>query len=235
MAITRTFSYVRSSSEINSEPIRKTIAQKLWRQGTGKVVPTRFVPELPDSSPLEIFPSTISYDNGVPKWRFVHHLDPTQFLIFHYLSSDTDGYVSGRLRKWGSFGRRAPPSLRRAGVRAATVALRHRDWAEEGFKTVVIATDLEDLVTCGTSTAWECHLQSDVDRGMWQRFLGEVERCSEKGLEVKFWKIPREMNEVASEKAKGLWTREENDILEGVTIERSKRARAPLMRRSTVG
>lgn len=114
------------------------------------------------------------------------------------------------------------------------MALRHRDWVAEGFKTLVVASDFDDLVSSYAAfEASECHLQCDMEKDTWQMLLAEVEKCRERGLEVKFWKIPRAMNSVANEEARKVLTRKDDGGLEDGSEERSRRAPGALLRRST--
>ncbi|KAF5535179.1 ribonuclease H [Fusarium napiforme] len=101
-------------------------------------------------------------------------------------------------------------SFNRAELRAIIGALRYRNWASEGFTTLVLATDSEYVVKGATEwiQAWLRRgwrksgggVVSNVD--MWQVFLGEVERWDEYGVKIQLWRIPREWNTEADRLAK---------------------------------
>lgn len=135
-------------------------------------------------------------------WAFVHHAGTG--------THEPDGVAQGRLESKGPYGDPAIQSSNRAELRAVIAALRFRNWEGENFHTVVIATDSEYVVK--GSTAW---VKNWVQNGwmtsgrapvkntdLWEMLLGEVERWKDAGMEIQFWKIPREWNGVADAAAK---------------------------------
>lgn len=118
--------------------------------------------------------------------------------------------VSGRLEGQGPFGEASGQTSNRAELRAVLAALRFRFWTGEGFTSVVIATDSEYVVNGTTQWVrswivrdWKTAKGEDVkNQDLWQLLLGEVERWQEKGLRIRFWRIPRAWNEDADNGAK---------------------------------
>jgi len=101
----------------------------------------------------------------------------------------------------------------RAELRAIIAALRLRYWAEEGFKTIVIATDSSYAVEGATAwcrtwlrNGWRTSQPGRPEvknRDLWEALLGEAERAHENGLNIALWHVPRELNTVADAAAKG--------------------------------
>lgn len=123
--------------------------------------------------------------------------------------------ISGRLELKGPFGDESVATSNRAELRAAIAVLRRNDWRVDGFTSLVIATDSSYLVDGATEwvrswvrNGWNTRTGGPVkNKDLWELLLGEVEKCKETGLEVEFWKIPREMNEAADTAAKDTITR----------------------------
>ena len=143
-------------------------------------------------------------NNGQPNpkagWAFVH--GPTV--------PGTSGTASGRLENKGPFGDDSIQSSNRAELRAVIAALRFRHWPGEGFETLTIATDSEYIARGSTEWVrtwvrnnWKTSGHADVkNRDLWEMLLGEFERQNERGLSIRFWRIPREWNETADAAAK---------------------------------
>jgi ribonuclease HI len=122
---------------------------------------------------------------------------------------NTEGYISFHLEKKGPFGDPSPQTSNRAELRAVIAALRFRVWEGEGFKSIVIATDSEYVAEGATTwvrtwvkNGWNGRAGPVKNKDMWQALLGEFERCHDNGLEVLFWRIPREQNTHADQWAK---------------------------------
>lgn len=89
-------------------------------------------------------------------------------------------------------------------------ALRYRAWSGEGFKSLVIATDSEYVVEGATRwvkgwlrRGWRTSTGAPVkNKDLWQTVLGEAERRGERGLKIRFWRIPREWNTEADRRAR---------------------------------
>ncbi|KAK8024325.1 ribonuclease H-like domain-containing protein [Apiospora rasikravindrae] len=159
-----------------------------------------------DPNMLLLFTDGACLNNGQanPKagWAFVHHAGTGP--------SDPPGVAEGRLESQGPFGDDAIQSSNRAELRAVIAALRFRHWAGENFHTAVIATDSEYVVEGSTAWArtwirngWLTSSRQPVkNKDLWEMLLGEVERWKEAGMDIQFWRIPREWNTVADAAAK---------------------------------
>ncbi|KAK6956617.1 hypothetical protein Daesc_001896 [Daldinia eschscholtzii] len=198
------------------------------RKGTGRVIPTRFIPPTDSIIPTELFPGQRTYLNIT---RFVHRNDPRAMLIFtdgaclnngqpdpragwamfHGPGLETKPAVSsGRVEKKGPFGDDGIQSSNRAELRAVIAALGFRHWVGEGFTTLVIATDSEYVVEGSTKWVrtwtrnnWKTNAGGTVkNQDLWKFLLGEFERWEEEGLTIKFWRIPRDWNNTADAAAK---------------------------------
>lgn len=118
--------------------------------------------------------------------------------------------VAGRLENKGPFGDEGGQTSNRAEMRAVIAALRFRNWPGEGFQTLVIATDSEYVVDGATDwvrgwvrNGWTTRAGGAVkNKDLWQCLLGEVEKFHDHGMEVEFWRIPRELNTIADAAAK---------------------------------
>lgn len=138
---------------------------------------TRFI-RADDPESLLIYTDGACLGNGQvePKggWAFV----------FGPQELNTTASINERLENQGPLGDYANPTSNRAELRAIIGALRYKNWASEGFTTLVLATDSEYVVKGATEwiRAWlrrgwrksDGAVVSNVD--MWQVFLGEVER-----------------------------------------------------------
>ncbi|KAK6066462.1 methyltransferase domain-containing protein [Seiridium cupressi] len=162
---------------------------------------------------------------------YVHRTDPQKILIFTDGACLNNGQpnpragwgfvygpgildrravVSGRLESQGPFGDESAQTSNRAEIRAVIAALRFRDWADQGYRAVVIATDSEyaaegstEWVKTWLRNGWKTQGKAEVkNRDLWEMLLGEVERWQEKGLTIQFWKIPRYWNGLADAAAK---------------------------------
>lgn len=84
------------------------------------------------------------------------------------------------------------------------------DWKNDGFGTLVVATDSTYVLDGATSwvqgwirNGWKTRAGGDVkNQDLWKLLLGEVERWESRGLGVQLWKIPRELNSLADMAAK---------------------------------
>jgi ribonuclease HI len=105
-------------------------------------------------------------------------------------------------------------------------ALRFRYWPGEGFETIVIATDSQYIVEGSTRWSrtwvlndWKTSIKNEggrasvKNRDLWEALLGECEKAHSNGLAIKFWKIPREWNQIADEKAKNAAAAAEAPVL----------------------
>ncbi|KAI9050812.1 hypothetical protein LZ554_004931 [Drepanopeziza brunnea f. sp. 'monogermtubi'] len=106
----------------------------------------------------------------------------------------------------------------RAELRAVIAALQFRDWDTDcngGWRSVVIATDSEYVAVNATdrirhweTSGWETYnrrlscLVAIKNQDLWKLLLVEIRRLQSKGVNVSFWRIPREWNEMADKCAK---------------------------------
>ena len=125
--------------------------------------------------------------------------------------------IALRLERRGPTGQSHPQESNRAHLRAAIAALQCRQWREEGWGTVVVASDSEYMVEGitnwieiwqenGWCTSRETGQSFEGDavanQDLWEMLLREVLELSERGLEVKFWLILHELNAEAHAEAR---------------------------------
>lgn len=118
--------------------------------------------------------------------------------------------ASGRLENQGPFGDHSIATSNRAELRAAIAALRLNDWKQEGYHTIVIATDSTYVLDGATAwtkgwvrNGWKLQRGDNVkNRDLWEMLLGEVERWKSQGVDVCLLKIPRGSNGNADYTAK---------------------------------
>ncbi|PWY66373.1 ribonuclease H-like protein [Aspergillus sclerotioniger CBS 115572] len=199
--------------------------------GTGLVLPTKFHPPNPDDTPKDLFPSGMRRNAVPPVTRFIRDTDRDQFLIYTDGACVDNGGANPRagcgvvykpftpkganyfrfpLENEGPTGEAHPQTSNRAELRAVIAATRYRVWIGEGFNKLVIATDSEYVVEGATSWAqgwiqrgWKTSTGLPVkNRDLWECLLGEVERWHEAGLQIQFWRIPKELNADADTYAK---------------------------------
>ncbi|KAJ4181634.1 hypothetical protein NW755_010903 [Fusarium falciforme] len=122
-----------------------------------------------------------------------------------------DRYVaSGRLEDKGPFGDDIIAASNRAELRAAIAALRLYDWQDEGFESIVIATDSNYVAEGATTLAqgwgfrrWKTRTHDDVkNQDLWELLLGGVERWYNRRLRVDILQISRSYNAHADTAAK---------------------------------
>ncbi|KAI1080084.1 ribonuclease H-like protein [Whalleya microplaca] len=207
------------------------------RRGTGKVFPTKFTPPNRSILPTELFRGQRTYAKLT---RYIHRDDPRAILIFTDGACLNNGqpnpkagwaFVDGpglkgkpstasfRLESKGPFGDEGIQSSNRAELRAVIAALRFRHWPGEGFTSITFATDSEYVVEGSTKWAktwvkngWKTSAQADVkNKDLWEMLLGEAERWNDKGLSIRFWRIPRGWNETADAAAKKAASEDEVD------------------------
>ncbi|KAL5335488.1 ribonuclease H-like domain-containing protein [Aspergillus crustosus] len=120
------------------------------------------------------------------------------------------GYTRFRLENQGPTGEVHPQTSNRAELRAVIAALRFRAWPGEGCNTLVIATDSEYVAEGATGwvrgwlrRGWKTSTGAAVkNQDLWKCLLEEIKVKKAHGLEVKFWRIPREWNTEADRHAK---------------------------------
>ncbi len=112
---------------------------------------------------------------------------------------DTSGTIGFRLEAKGPGGTASDPTSNRAKLRAAIAALEFREWHEEGWRRVVVATDLEYVVFGATRwlprwvrRRWKMlrSARPVANRDLWEELNGIVEGLRARGTEVSFWLVP---------------------------------------------
>ncbi|KAG4281822.1 RNase H domain-containing protein [Fusarium proliferatum] len=162
-------------------------------RGSESVLPRVFVPP-PSATPQSLFPAGIGRKAHPTVTRFIRADDPESLLIY------TDGAClgNGQVEPKGGWAFVFGPQelnttasinerLEKPGAELQAIigALRHRNWASEGFTTLVLATDSEYVVK--GATEW---IRAWLRRG-WRKSDGAV-----------LWKISREWNTEADRLAK---------------------------------
>ncbi|KAK0111144.1 hypothetical protein ONS95_001520 [Cadophora gregata] len=158
----------------------------------------RFVRESNNRETL-IFTDGACLRNGRPK--------PTAGCGFVYLPQIPGvslpvkyGSVPFRLENQSPDGSPAEQTSNRAELRAVIAALQFRVWQGEGWKRLVIATDSEYAVKGATEwfgawvrKGWKTSKNEPVkNRDLWKLLMKEIRKLARTGVEVSFWKIPRE-------------------------------------------
>lgn len=134
--------------------------------------------------------------------------------IFH------DGTVAFRLEVHGPRSEPATQTTERAELRAVIAALQYRVWHIEGWKSIVIATDSDYVVSGATENVdrwiakkWKTTRGKRVlNRDLWELLMKVIKKIGGNGVEVLFWKISREENKLACEKAKEAAAAGEYDV-----------------------
>ena len=111
------------------------------------------------------------------------------------------GSIAFRLERTGPSGHPAPATSNRAKLRAVLAALQFRAWGGEGWRRVVVRTDLAYVVWGATrwlprwvARGWRkpggrgggCY----GNRDLWEALQGRVEELRGMGCEVAFWLVP---------------------------------------------
>ncbi|KAI3330027.1 hypothetical protein F4824DRAFT_480390 [Ustulina deusta] len=108
------------------------------------------------------------------------------------------GTVGFPLEQSGPGGEHHVASSNRAKLRAVIAGLEFREWQREGWKRIVIATDLEYVVFGATrwlalwaKRRWKTRKARQVaNRDLWEELHGIIDRLAHLGTEVSFWLIP---------------------------------------------
>ena len=120
------------------------------------------------------------------------------------------GIASGRLEERGPSGEFHEQTSNRAELRAVIAVLQFRAWYGEGWKRLVIATDSE-YVTKGATEwihtwakkGWQTSKGTVVkNQDMWMELTNQILKYRQRGMEVIFWRIPRDCNKEADRAAK---------------------------------
>ena len=118
--------------------------------------------------------------------------------------------IKDRLELRGPYGDLGVQSSNRAELRAVIAALQYRAWGEEGFRTLVIATDSEYVVKGATAwiytwleNGWRtANSEAVKNKDMWTKLMKATLHLRDQGTSTHFWRIPRDLNTVADAGAK---------------------------------
>ncbi|RYO90368.1 hypothetical protein DL762_002698 [Monosporascus cannonballus] len=205
----------------------KQARRRLTRRATVRPASV-FVPRHPDETPEHHFPlQTVFTRTAQP--RFVNRYDSREILIavdgsclgngrrdaaaraagcsFKYKGAGgsrgpdpaAGGTVGFGLERRGPGGEPRDPTSNRAKLRAVIAALEFREWHAEGWRRVVLATDLEYVVLGATRwlprwvrRRWRTRRARErvANRDLWEELNGAVEGLRARGTEVSFWLIP---------------------------------------------
>ncbi|KAI0846172.1 ribonuclease H-like protein [Daldinia vernicosa] len=105
------------------------------------------------------------------------------------------GMVGFPLEKCGPRGENYDATSNRAKLRAVIAALEFRDWQEEGWRRIVIATDLKYVVDGAIShlptwvrRGWRTSkLKKVANRDLWEELNGVIENLQRRGTSISFW------------------------------------------------
>ncbi|KAK4147308.1 uncharacterized protein C8A04DRAFT_34041 [Dichotomopilus funicola] len=180
-----------STSERNGSSAGGTLIK---RRGTGKVFPSRFIPDSATHSPADLFAGSRASPSG-DVYRFVAINDPNTCLAFVDGACLNNGQPDARAGVFDD-GDYHIATSNRAELRAAIAALRLCNWRLEGWDRLLIATDSTYVADGAISWAkswvrrgWTTRASKKVEnRDLWEMLLGEVERWKELGLQVAIWK-----------------------------------------------
>ena len=112
---------------------------------------------------------------------------------------DANGTVGFRLEDMGPGGERSDSTSNRAKLRAVIAALEFREWHEEGWRRVMVATDLEYVVFGATRwlpmwvrRRWKIRRSRKkvANRDLWEELNGIIDSLRARGTEVSFWLVP---------------------------------------------
>jgi ribonuclease HI len=211
----------RLSDQVPSNPPTFTMTNEIWKDIMDLTpVPLPENPQLDVpalSRPIDLF-AVKSNRCTLPGYRFIRINDQSQMLMFVDGACSGNGeqnaragwavcvgpniVVKGRLEP-AAVGSSGGQTNNRAELRSAIVALGLRYWKGEGFKSVVIASDSEYVVkgycerlTTWKRRGWKTARGTDViNKDLWEALDEEIQSLAKAGVQVLFWRIPRELNE----------------------------------------
>ncbi|GAP91276.1 putative RNase h domain protein [Rosellinia necatrix] len=116
---------------------------------------------------------------------------------FSVVGQSEAGTVGFPLEQTGPGGEHHAASSNRAKLRAVIAGLAFREWQEEGWKRIVIATDLEYValgatrwLTSWVRRRWKTRKARNVaNRDLWEELHGLIQKLACLGTEVSFWLI----------------------------------------------
>lgn len=209
-------------------------AEPDYEAGYGRVtIPKKFNPLRSSHTPQSLFAPGVGKNASSSASRFVRRTDNTELLIYTdgacldngqanptggcaFIYGDTSNrpetrsYESFGLEDKGPLREKHPQTSNRAELRAVIAALRFKHWTDEGWKSMVIATDSEYVVEGITNwvqrwiqNRWKTSQGKPVmNQDLWKVLLGEMEKWKTYKMKVQFWRIPRELNKDADSYAK---------------------------------
>ena len=174
--------------------------------------------EVPSSSrPIDLF-AVKQNRCSVAAYRFIRKDNIRQMLMFVDGACINNGQLDARAG-WGvclgpnlvvkgrlehpERGSATAQTSNRAELRATIVALGLRYWRGEGFNSIVIASDSEYVVKgyCERLEKWKQRNWRTAggtevkNKDLWEDLDSQVRRLAEVGVQVLFWRIPRELND----------------------------------------
>ncbi|KAG6059523.1 hypothetical protein E4U17_006135 [Claviceps sp. LM77 group G4] len=185
--------------------------------------PIRYQPPDESLTPNQVFPAAINQlaTEGM-LIRFINHRDPHQMLIYTHGTSlstirtgtragfafvfepSADGCVASAVEGNELIRISVDLTSIRPELSAAISALRHRQWDQEGFTTIVLATNSDHLARGATHFAprwvradWMSESEPINNQDLWKALLEEVGRYNSLGLTVRIWNIQRRDNQAA--------------------------------------
>ncbi|KAK1595391.1 RNase H domain-containing protein [Colletotrichum navitas] len=226
-----TIKVVDDDKSNNKNIVFKARPEKTKHSGT--VFPSKFNTQgRTPVSPEELFPGSYITRADLPYKRFINRCDDSECLIYTDGACSDNGAADARggcafvfkpyefngqrcsvafkLEDRGPDGQEYRHTSNRAELRAVVAALRFRAWHDEGFQSIVIATDSTYVVDGATDWArawvkkdWRLYTGGLVkNRDLWEALLLDVEKLHDRGVSVRFWKIPRHQNNLADKEAK---------------------------------
>ncbi|GAB1316107.1 hypothetical protein MFIFM68171_06317 [Madurella fahalii] len=135
---------------------------------------------------------------AAPSMALASPTTPVTFPFLNPAGQEVSGSVAFRLEREGPNGERAEHTSNRAKLRAVIAALQFHTWAGEGWRRVVILTDLEYIVH--GATAWLPRWvkrrwrkpggQGEyLNRDLWEEMHYWIVELRAQGCEVSFWLV----------------------------------------------
>ncbi|TVY35668.1 Ribonuclease H [Lachnellula occidentalis] len=151
-------------------------------------------------------------DNPQAGYSFVYR--PSAYSALGFLTHA--GSVSARLETCGPTGQFYIQTSNRAELRAVIAALQWQDWSRDcngGWRSLVVATDSEYVALNATQRIqrWESEGWTTTGQGqgtdiknqdLWKLLLTSICNLKAGGMDVFFWRIPRDWNAMADMLAK---------------------------------
>ncbi|KAK5653793.1 hypothetical protein OQA88_7951 [Cercophora sp. LCS_1] len=125
---------------------------------------------------------------------------PAPPVTYPYLNrQEVTGSIAFRMEEEGPFGHCMEHTSNRAKLRAVIAALQFRPWDAEGWRRVVILTDLEYIVHGATTWLphwvrrnWRARRGGRYsNRDLWEELQNRIDELHERGCEVSFWLVRR--------------------------------------------